>query len=116
MHYQYMGIVTDVHDGDSVTLDLDLGIGIWVKKFKTRLSGINAPELKQPTLEAARRSRDFLRERILGKQVIVQTLKDRKEKYGRYLVRLYLEEGSLSLNEELIQHGHAVPYMTGDLQ
>ena len=29
--FEYRAIVTKVYDGDTITVDIDLGFGIWVK-------------------------------------------------------------------------------------
>lgn len=54
--YVYRGKVLDVHDGDTVIFDLDVGFGIrlpgrsWSGKdqWSCRVYGINAPELGTP--------------------------------------------------------------------
>ena len=51
----------------------------------------------------------------MGKEVIIVTKKDSKEKYGRYLAEVFYknETGNfVSLNEELVQKGLAVPFMS----
>jgi micrococcal nuclease len=88
--YHYRAIVTDVYDGDTVTVDIDLGFHVWVRGEKIRLAHIDAPELKGDTKVAGKAAGDFLRELILNKKVIIQTIKapdgaDTKEKFGRYL-------------------------------
>lgn len=36
------------HDGDTIYLDLDMGLSVWMRKVRLRLRGINARELTQP--------------------------------------------------------------------
>jgi hypothetical protein len=41
---------------------------------------------------------------------VLQTFKDRREKYGRYLGELWLEQegaAALNVNDALVQSGHA---------
>ena len=48
---------------------------------------------------------------IEGKKVLIQTIKDRKEKFGRYLAEIWLEadDGSrVNINDLLVQQGHAI--------
>jgi len=54
-------------------------------------------------------SRDWLRQRILNKNIILKTRKDRKGKYGRWLGKLYIGEGAIRhcINDELVEHGLA---------
>ena len=61
--YEYRAFVTKVYDGDTITVDIDLGFGVQLKKQSIRLSGINAPEVRgpsrkrYPTVRAARTAR-----------------------------------------------------------
>ncbi|MES9926065.1 MAG: thermonuclease family protein [Candidatus Thiodiazotropha endolucinida] len=50
-------------------------------------------------------SRDWLRERVLEKLVIIQTIKDRKGKYGRYLAEIWLD--GQNVNDQIVEAGHA---------
>ena len=75
--FEYRAIITKVYDGDTVTADIDLGFGVWVKKQKLRMMGINAPEIKGASRELGLKSRDALRERILNKSVVIKTKKDK---------------------------------------
>ena len=89
--YNYKAVVQSVYDGDTCTVDIDLGLSTWVRSEKLRFYRINAPELRGAEREAGLRARDFLRSQIEGKEVFIQTIKDRKEKFGRYLAELWLE-------------------------
>lgn len=66
--YHYKAIVSSVYDGDTCTVDVDLGLGTWVKRDKLRLSRINAPEIRAAEREAGLLSSNFLRSRIDGCQ------------------------------------------------
>lgn len=117
--YEYKAIVTKVYDGDTITVDIDLGFGIWTKKQTIRLFGINTPEVRGDEKEQGYISRDRLREWVLGKEVILVTAKDKKGKYGRWLGSIYpygefmseTIEGSVSYNQRLINEGLAEKYM-----
>ena len=41
--FHYNAIVQSVYDGDTCRVDIDLGLGIWVRNEKIRLVRINAP-------------------------------------------------------------------------
>ncbi len=112
--YHYWAEVTSVYDGDTITVNMDLGFGLTQSKVKIRLHGINTPEIRGGTAEtkaAGRASRDYVRELILGKWVIIHTLSDKKGKYGRYIADVYVpdEDGKIgeSLNRALVQAGLA---------
>ncbi len=84
-----MAHITAVYDGDTVTANIDLGMGVWKNKERLRLSRINAPEMRGESREQGRISRDWLRNRVLDKPVIVRTIHDKKGKYGRYLAEIW---------------------------
>ena len=44
--YYYRARVKSVYDGDTCTVDIDLGLRVWLKGEKLRLYGINASELR----------------------------------------------------------------------
>ena len=75
--YEYKATVIKVYDGDTITVDFDLGFGIVLKKQTIRLFGINTPEVRGAEKADGIISRDALRQRILGKQVIIKTSKDK---------------------------------------
>ncbi len=95
----------DIYDGDTITVIIDLGFHIEFGELTLRLYGINAPELRGAEKEAGRRARDWLRRRLMGREFIVQTIRDRKGKYGRYLAIIWLD--GVNVNEEMVALGLA---------
>ena len=118
--YQYRAEITDVYDGDTVTADIDLGFNTWRRGERLRLFGIDTPELKGPDRALGLAARDALRSRILGKRVIICTIKDdnssaeQREKYGRYLAKIYVDDESI--NDWLVREGFARSYSGGARQ
>jgi len=102
--YTYRAKIISVYDGDTVTALVDLGFGI-TNKIKIRLKGINTPEIRGSERPRGLVSRDFLREKVLNKDIIVETFKDKKGKYGRYIGTLWLDEENV--NELLVEQGYA---------
>lgn len=84
--FQYSATVVSVHDGD--TLDLEIDFGFKISQTQTvRLFGINAPELKEPLgPKATIALTTFV---SVGDTVFVQTIKDKTEKFGRLLAKIY---------------------------
>jgi micrococcal nuclease len=107
--YIYNALVTDVYDGDSITCDVDVGFGVWLKKQKFRLLYINTPEIRGEERPDGLISRDMLRDQILGKMVIIKTTKDSKGKYGRWLAEVFNED--MNINTWLLDEGYAKPYV-----
>jgi len=109
--YRYSANVTSVYDADTCTVDIDLGLGIWLRKQKLRFFGINAPEMRGPEKAKGKVSRDFCRQLIDKKRIIIQTLGDGKGKYGRLLAILWLEYQDnewLNVNDLLVARGYAI--------
>ena len=106
--YQYKATVTKVYDGDTITVDFDLGFGIKLKKQTIRLLGINTPEVRGAQKADGIISRDALRQRILAKQVIIKTSKDKKGKYGRWLGEVFMDDENI--NQWLLTEGYAQAY------
>ena len=108
--FHYKAIVQSVYDGDTCRVDIDLGMGMWIRNEKLRLTRINAPEMTGADKVAGTASRDFLRNLIDGQEVIIETLKDQRGKYGRYLAEIWLEQNGawVNINDELVAAGHAI--------
>jgi micrococcal nuclease len=103
--YYYKANVIKVYDGDTVTVDIDLGMGVWLHKKNIRLFGIDAPEMRGPEKEEGKKSRDWLREKILGKEIILKTVKDKTGKYGRIIGEIWFEHENI--NDLLVENGLA---------
>lgn len=109
--YHYKAHVVSIYDGDTIRVNIDLGLGI-IHKGNTgkgvsiRLYGINTPEVRGEERTEGLISRDYLRKEILGKDVILQTIRDKTGKYGRYLGIVY-HEGK-NINDWLVEQGLAV--------
>lgn len=101
--YEYSATTKRVIDGDTVDFDIDLGLRVYTVA-RCRLYGINAPEL---STEAGKLSRTWLGEKLpVGSRAIIRTLKDKTEKYGRWLAIITV--GDECLNESAIEAGMAV--------
>ncbi|MBQ0718579.1 MAG: thermonuclease family protein [Gammaproteobacteria bacterium] len=103
--YHYRGLVRKVYDGDTITVDIDLGFHVSLSKEKFRLNRINTPEVRGPEKAEGLISRDWLRERILDKEIILVTHKDKKGKYGRWIADIWLD--GVCINDELVDKGLA---------
>lgn len=104
--YEYKAIVVSIYDGDTVTLDIDLGLGVWQHNVKVRLYGIDTPEMRGEYKACGKLARDKVIE-LLSKEVTVFTRLDKKGVYGRLLGVLVNNEG-LYINDHLLRKGYAV--------
>ena len=112
--YHYKMRVTKVVDGDTVYGDVDLGFNIGSRRMAFRFAGINTPETRGETRTAGLASKKYVEDLILNKDVVILTKKDSKEKYGRYLAEIFYLDSTnnyVSLNQELVSKGLAVPFM-----
>lgn len=111
--YCYRAIIKSVYDGDTCTADIDLGLKTWVRGEKLRLNRINTPELRGDDREAGLQARDYLRNLIFKKEVLLQTVSDKTGKFGRYLAEIWVISADgrwLNVNDQLIEAGHASYY------
>lgn len=110
--YTYKADVIRIIDGDTVIVDIDLGFGVWLRGQTIRLAKINAPELKGESLETGRDSKTYLSKLVLDKRVTIRTEKDSKEKYGRWLGFILLEEDKnlIDINHKMVADGYAKAY------
>ena len=106
--YEYRAFVRKVYDGDTVTVDIDLGFDVVLKSQKIRLIRINAPEVWGKERPEGLKSRDALRNKIGNKWIKIKTQKDKKGKYGRWLGELWIEDECV--NDWLLSEGYAVKY------
>lgn len=98
-----------IYDGDTMWLRVDLGFGIFYDLGPCRLFGLDTPEIRGEEREDGLMVRDYVRDimtRPENEYFLIQTEKDKKGKYGRYLVTIILP-GDVNLNEDLIAKGFA---------
>jgi micrococcal nuclease len=113
--YYYAAYVTSVYDGDTITVDIDLGLGLWRHGQTIRLWKVNTPELKGPEKEEGSRVRKIVAELVLHKTILVRTILDKRgqdhtEKFGRLLGELLVEDADgneINVNEHLLAAGLA---------
>ncbi|WP_205648925.1 thermonuclease family protein [Acuticoccus kandeliae] len=110
--YTYRATVTRVIDGDTVVADIDLGFHVWKHGERLRLYGIDTPEIRGETRQEGLRAAEALRELVEGKDVLLCTVKDCADGFGRYLARIFvIDDKPFSVNAWLILNGYAVPYV-----
>jgi micrococcal nuclease len=112
--YEYRARIVRVVDGDTVHADVDLGCDVHVA-LTLRLAEINAPELATADGKA---SKAWLEKQLAltDNLVTVHTIKDHREKYGRYLAHVYSGQpgiSGVSINDLMVAARMAVPYDGG---
>jgi micrococcal nuclease len=102
--YEYKAKIIRVIDGDTIDAEVDLGFNIKMV-MKIRLAGINAPEMNT---QEGKRTKDALLTLIEGENVTLLSIKDKQEKYGRYLG--VIVKDNKNVNEWLVEQNMAVRY------
>lgn len=115
MFEYYVKEVTNVVDGDTIDVVIDLGFDISFTS-RVRLAGIDTPESRTTNkVEKALglESKEYLKKAIkAAKTVVIKTEKmDSSEKYGRILGWVYLDGSGNSINHEMIENGYAWGYL-----
>lgn len=110
--YKYKAFIYNVVDGDTVDARVDLGFTVSVD-VRFRLAGLDTPELHSSDVvvrEAAQRAKQFTSDKVGGKDVLLESVK--ADKYGRWLAKIYLPDGTC-LNDLLLSEHLAVDYSGG---
>jgi micrococcal nuclease len=107
--------VTNVVDGDTIDVEIDLGFSVSYAQ-RLRLAGIDTPESR--TTDKAEKvlgleAKEYLKSKVKdAKDVVVKTEKpDSSEKYGRILGWVYVDGSTKSVNEQMIEDGYAWGYL-----
>ena len=115
--YTYRANVRKIVDGDTIDVDVELGFDVVLSNQRVRLYGIATPESRTRNLEEKFRgllSKSYLQEQCPKGSYILLESKDRG-KFGRILGILYhLDNKEISINDQMIQEGYAVPYTGGN--
>ena len=117
--------INRVLDGDTIDVTIDLGFDLY-KKERVRIAGVDTPEKRTRDLEekalgidATNWLKKKLEDTIAGEgdELAIRTeLVGGMGKYGRLLGWLYINEDTVSLNEQMITEGYAWAYDGGTKQ
>ena len=116
--------INKVLDGDTIDVTIDLGFDLY-KKERVRIAGVDTPEKRTRNLEEKALGIDatnWLKEKLDSTIAGDDELTIRTElvggvgKYGRLLGWLYIGDGNVSLNEQMIDEGYAWAYDGGTKQ
>ena len=85
--HTYKCEILRVVDGDTVDVDIDLGFGVWMRKERVRIHGIDTPESRTRDLEEKKyglAAKEFVKSYLkAGFDATLQTEKDKTGKFGR---------------------------------
>ena len=115
MYEYFVKSVTNVVDGDTIDVIIDLGFDILFSS-RVRMAGIDSPESRTRDLKEKAlglESKEYLKKTLKdAKSIIIKTEKmNSSEKYGRILGWLYINGDTVSVNDMMINHGYAWVYL-----
>lgn len=116
--YIYYAEVVKVIDGDTITVNVDLGYDTWLYNQKVRLAGIDTPESRINLKRFPERTKEKelgLEAKELVKSLCgdkVKIISQGKGKYGRILAIVYTLDDK-NINQTLIDNDLAVEYWGG---
>lgn len=111
--YRYNALITKIIDGDTIDAMVDLGFSIHTN-IRFRLHGIDTPEKNATDINeriVANNATTFVSNAILNKIVTIESVE--KDKYGRWLAKVFLNPEQPTLNEQLVSLGFAKAYFGG---
>ena len=114
--YEYSAKLVRVVDGDTCDALIDLGFNTWVKK-RIRFKGVDTWECRTRDLDEKKKglaakafTKDLLENSDEGKFVLKSY---GVGKYGRVLADLFVKGNDKSINQLLLENGHAYEYEGG---
>jgi len=119
--YIYRGKLDRVIDGDTIDALIDVGFDIWLKK-RVRFMGIDAWESRTRNLEEKAKGLEAkarlieLLDKVSSKPGYFRIRSHGLGKYGRLLGEIFImdtDDNQISINEKLIEEGHAYVYDGG---
>jgi micrococcal nuclease len=116
--YRYGAKLLRVVDGDTADVMIDLGFATWVKA-RLRFKGVDTWEKRTRDLEEKKKGIEasaFTKELLERNDGKFQIQSYGKGKYGRVLAELFVEGESKSVNQLLLDNGHAYVYEGGKKQ
>tara|TARA_R110000868_G_scaffold85896_3_gene241292 strand:- start:2104 stop:2568 length:465 start_codon:yes stop_codon:yes gene_type:complete len=122
--YEYKTKLVRVVDGDTVDVDIDLGFGIWLKKERVRIMGIDTPESRtRDKVEkvfgkaASKRLKELLGKTPTLRTQVARDGEDKKGKFGRILGDFDVYDATTdswrAVTAVMAEEGHCVPYFGG---
>ena len=128
--YEYRCKIVKIIDGDTVDVDIDLGFGVWMHKERIRLYGIDTPESRTRDLDEKKKGLAAkARNKELLEAGVFKIISYGTGKFGRVLGEIFVSpdavgheisenvdkssDGLVSINDILINEGHAYEYDGG---
>jgi micrococcal nuclease len=105
--------VLRVVDGDTIQVEISTPPAGIASVEKIRLVGVDTPESvdrRKPVQRFAKEASNYVKARLMGKSVFLAFDKDLRDRYGRLLAYVFLEDGTC-FDLELILQGYGYAYV-----
>lgn len=113
MLYVYKCKITNIVDGDTIDVDIDLGFSTWLHNERIRIAGIDCPETRtRDPIEKV--FGNLAKERVeellpIGEIFYLKSIEYRRGSFGRILGDILFDlEGKRTLTNILLEERHAV--------
>lgn len=117
LDYLYPAKAERVIDGDTIVVDLYLGLGVVLDDQYIRFYGIDAWETKGEQKEKGLEAKEYLEERLSKGKIEIEIRpewgQNGKGSFGRWLGIVYID--GVNINVELMEKEHAVKYKEGEV-
>lgn len=113
--YKYKAKLIRVVDGDTADVMIDLGFDVWTRQ-RLRFKGVDTWEKRTRNKEEKVKglaASAFTKEYLEKNEGVFTLQSHGVGKYGRVLAEIFIEGEEKSLNELLIENGHAYIYEGG---
>ena len=112
LDYLYPAKVERVIDGDTIVVDLQLGLGVVLDGQYIRFYGIDAWEPKGEQREKGLETKEYLTKRLEEGKIEIEIRpewgRDGKGSFGRWLGIVYID--GVDINAEMMEKGYAEEY------
>ena len=112
LDFVYPAKVERVIDGDTIVVDLQLGLGVVLDDQYIRFYGIDAWETRGEEREKGLEAKEYLEERLSKGKIEIEIRPEwgqhGKGSFGRWLGVVYVD--GVNVNAELVEKGYAEEY------
>lgn len=107
--YWYIARLVRIIDGDTIVVDVDLGMHTWKHKVTLRIKDIDTPEPRGDTKVAGVAATDFAKQLFEEKAATLCIHSTKEDSFGRWIAEVRFQDGD-NFGEVMLKTGHAVPY------
>ena len=92
--HEYKAVITNVVDGDTFDMDIDLGFNIHIHE-RVRLLNVDTPENRSVEKKLGKAVTQYAQKHFEGKEVLLQSRKNKTDSFGRWLAEVYVDGSNI---------------------